>query len=91
MSESKGPKIIHDEYSPSFSVTNMAKDLRLILQTAYSTGLTLPATASSHAIYKASEASGLSNLDYTSVAAFILRINGISRFGKEKGAGLGLT
>jgi 3-hydroxyisobutyrate dehydrogenase len=85
VSENKGPKIIHDEYSPSFSVANMAKDLKLTLQTAYSSGLTLPATASSHAIYKASEAVGLSNLDYTSVASFILRLNGISRFGIRKG------
>ena len=84
LSENKGPKIIHDEYSPSFSVANMAKDLKLTLQTAYSSGLTLPATASSHAIYKASEVVGLSNLDYTSVASFILRLNGISRFGKRK-------
>jgi 3-hydroxyisobutyrate dehydrogenase-like beta-hydroxyacid dehydrogenase len=84
LSENKGPKIIHDEYSPSFSVANMAKDLKLTLQTAYSSGLTLPVTASSHSIYKASEVVGLSNLDYTSVASFILRLNGISRFGKRK-------
>jgi 3-hydroxyisobutyrate dehydrogenase len=84
MSENKGPKIIHDEYSPSFSVANMTKDLKLALQTAYSSGLTLPATASSHAIFKSSEALGLSNLDYTSVASFILRLNGISRFRKRK-------
>ena len=84
ISENKGPKIIHDEYTPSFSVANMAKDLELTLQTAYSSGLTLPATASTHAIYKASEAVGLSGLDYTSIASFILRLNGISRFGKRK-------
>jgi 3-hydroxyisobutyrate dehydrogenase len=84
ISENKGPKIIQDEYIPSFSVANMAKDLRLTLQTAYGSGLTLPATASTHAIYKASEAVGLSSLDYTSIASFILRLNGISRFGRSK-------
>jgi 3-hydroxyisobutyrate dehydrogenase len=83
ISENKGPKIIQDQYSPSFSVANMTKDLILTLRTAYFSGLTLPATASSHTIYRASEAAGLSNLDYTSVAAFILRLNGISRFGKR--------
>lgn len=84
MSENKGPKIIHDEYTTSFSLTNMVKDLKLTLQTAYNSGLTLPVTASAHAIYKASEAVDLSNLDYTSVASFLLRINGISRFGKRR-------
>jgi len=84
ISENKGPKIIRDEYTTSFSVANMAKDLELTLQTAYSSGLTLPATASTHAIYKASEAVGLSGLDYTSIASFISRVNGISRFGKRK-------
>ena len=84
VSENKGPKIINDEYAPSFSLANMTKDLKLTLQTAYNSGLTLPTTASSHAIYKASEAAGLSKLDYTSVASFILRLNGISRFGKGK-------
>ncbi len=84
VSENKGPKIINDEYAPSFSLANMTKDLKLTLQTAYNSGLTLPTTASSHAIYKASEAAGLSKLDYTSVASFILRLNGICRFGKGK-------
>ena len=59
LSENKGPKIINDEYAPSFSLANMTKDLKLTLQTAYNSGLTLPTTASSHAIYKASEASGV--------------------------------
>ena len=84
VSENKGPKIINDEYAPSFSLANMTKDLKLTLQTAYNSGLTLPTTASSHAIYKASEGAGLSKLDYTSVASFILRLNGIRRFGKGK-------
>jgi 3-hydroxyisobutyrate dehydrogenase len=84
ISENKGPKIIRDEYTTSFSVANMAKDLELTLKTAYSSGLTLPATASTHGIYKASEAVGLSGLDYTSIASFISRLNGISRFGKRK-------
>ena len=86
ISENKGPKIIHDEYTPPSLLRIWQKILKLTLQTAYSSGLTLPATASSHAIYKASEAVGLSGLDYTSIASFILRLNGISRFGKRKKA-----
>jgi 3-hydroxyisobutyrate dehydrogenase-like beta-hydroxyacid dehydrogenase len=84
ISEIKGPKIVQDDYTPSFSVANMTKDLKLTLQTAYDLGLILPATASTHAIYKASEMMGLSGLDYTSIASFILRINGIGLLGKMK-------
>jgi 3-hydroxyisobutyrate dehydrogenase-like beta-hydroxyacid dehydrogenase len=67
----------------------MTKDLKLTLQTAYNSGLTLPTTASSHAICKVSEAEELSKLDYTSVASFILRLNGIRRFGKGKNQSMG--
>ena len=73
VSENKGPKIINDGYAPSFSLANMTKNLKLTLQTAYNSGLTLPTTASSHAIYKASEAAGLSKLDYTSVSFFHIK------------------
>ena len=80
ISENKGSKIIHDEYSASFSITNMVKDLNLALRTAQDSGLTLPTTASAHAIYKATQLFGLSNMDYTSVALFLLNLNGDKGF-----------
>ena len=73
ISENKGPKIVNDDYTASFSLTNMAKDLDLAVRTASISGLTLPATASAHAVYRASEAFGLSKKDYTSVASFLLK------------------
>ena len=82
MSEKKGPRIINDDYTPSFYLMNMVKDLNFAMHTAYSSGLTLPITASAQAVYKASEASGLSKKDYTSVASYILGQNGFRYFSK---------
>ena len=59
ISERKEPRIINDDYNASFSLMNMVKDLDLALRTAYASGLTLPATASAEAVYRASEAFGL--------------------------------
>ena len=73
ISEKKGPRIVNDDYTPSFYLMNMVKDLDLALRTAYSSGLTLPTTASAEAVYRASEAFGLSMKDYTSVASYLLK------------------
>ena len=74
ISERKGPRIVNDDYTASFYLTNMVKDLDLALRTAYTSGLTLPTTASAEAVYRASEAFGLSVKDYTSVASFLLKL-----------------
>lgn len=81
ISENKGPKITHDEYSASFSLDNMVKDLNLALRTAQNSGLTLPTTASAHAVYSATQVIGFSDMDYTSVALFLLNLNGYKGFG----------
>ena len=59
---------------------NMVKDLNLALRTAHNSGLILPTSTSAHAVYRASEAFGLSNMDYTSVASFLLKLNGNNTF-----------
>ena len=71
ISEKKGPRIVNDDYTASFYLMNMVKDLDLALRTAYTSGLTLPITASAEAVYRASEAFGLSMKDYTSVASYL--------------------
>jgi 3-hydroxyisobutyrate dehydrogenase len=81
ISENKGPKIANDDYATSFHLMNMVKDLNLALRTAYNSGLVLPATTSAHAVYRASEVFGLSDMDYTSVASFLLKLNGNNSFG----------
>jgi 3-hydroxyisobutyrate dehydrogenase len=83
ISEKKGPRIVNDDYTASFYLTNMVKDLDLALRTAYNSGLTLPTTASAEAVYRASEAFGLSMKDYTSVASYLLKLNGFNTFQSE--------
>ncbi len=80
ISEKKGPRIVNDDYTASFYLTNMVKDLDLALRTAYTSGLTLPTTASAEAVYRGSEAFGLSMKDYTSVASYLLKLNGFNTF-----------
>jgi len=80
ISERKGPKIVNDDYTASFYLMNMVKDLDLALRTASSSGLTLPTTATAETLYRASEAFGLSMKDYTSVASFISKLNGFNTF-----------
>jgi 3-hydroxyisobutyrate dehydrogenase len=80
ISERKGPRIVDDDYTASFYLMNMVKDLDLALRTAYNSGLTLPTTATAEALYRASEAFGLSMKDYTSVASYILKLNGFNTF-----------
>jgi 3-hydroxyisobutyrate dehydrogenase len=80
ISERKGPRIINGDYDASFHLMNMVKDLDLALRTAYTSGLTLPATATAEAAYRASEAFGLSMMDYTSVASYLLKLNGFNTF-----------
>ena len=81
ISENKGPKIANDDYTTSFHLMNMVKDLNLALRTAHNSGLVLPTTTSAHTVYRASEVFGLSNMDYTSVASFLLKLNGSNTFG----------
>ena len=81
ISENKGPKITNDDYTTSFHLMNMVKDLNLALRTAHNSGLVLPTATSAHAVYRASEAFGLSDMDYTSVASFLLKLNGNNTFG----------
>jgi 3-hydroxyisobutyrate dehydrogenase len=85
ISEKKGPRIVNDDYTASFYLTNMVKDLDLALRTAYNSGLTLPTTATAEAVYRASEAFGLSMKDYTSVASYILKLNGFNTFQTDSG------
>jgi 3-hydroxyisobutyrate dehydrogenase len=80
ISERKGPRIISGDYNASFHLVNMVKDLDLALRAAYTSGLTLPTTATAEAVYRASEAFGLSMMDYSSVASYLLKLNGFSTF-----------
>ena len=77
LSEIKAPKMIKKEFSPSFHLKNMLKDLELATTTAQLNGLTLPQTALAEQMFRAANNIGFSDLDYTAIYAFVAKINGL--------------
>ena len=76
LSEIKAPKMIKKEFSPSFHLKNMLKDLELATATAQLNGLTLPQTALAEQMFRAANNMGFSDQDYTAIYAFLAKING---------------
>ena len=77
LSEAKGPKIITNNFEPSFYLRNMLKDLDLAALSAQSVGLSLPLTVLMQQMYRTANNSGYSEQDYTAIAAFLMKINGM--------------
>ncbi len=79
LSEKKGPKMVKNDFTPSFHLKNMLKDLELATDTAKVSGITLPQTALAEQIFRAANNSGFSDQDYTSICGFLARINGMQK------------
>lgn len=79
LSEKKGPKMVKGDFAPSFHLKNMLKDLELATSTAQAAGITLPQTALAQQIFRAANNSGFSDQDYTSICAFLAKINGMEK------------
>ena len=77
LSEKKGPKMVKNDFSPTFHLKNMLKDLELATSTAQQIGITLPQTALVQQIFRAANNIGFSDKDYTSICAFLAKINGL--------------
>jgi 3-hydroxyisobutyrate dehydrogenase len=77
LSEKKGPKMLKNDFSPTFHLKNMLKDLELVTTTAQEIGITLPQTALAQQIFRAANNMGFSDKDYTSICAFLAKINGL--------------
>jgi 3-hydroxyisobutyrate dehydrogenase len=79
LSEKKGPKMVKNDFSPTFHLKNMLKDLDLAITTAQDTGITLPSTALAQQLFRAANNIGFSDQDYTSICAFLAKINGLEK------------
>jgi 3-hydroxyisobutyrate dehydrogenase len=77
LSEKKGPKMAKNDFSPTFYLKNMLKDLELATSTAQGVGITLPQTALAQQVFRAANNMGFSEQDYTSICAFLAKINGL--------------
>src|ERR671925_2399537 len=76
LSERKAPKMVKNDFTPTFHLKNMLKDLELAASTAQGTGITLPQTSLAQQIFRAANNMGFSDQDYTSICAFLAKING---------------
>ena len=71
MSENKAYKMIKDEFSPTFTLSNLKKDLDTINEAAKEFGLYLPMTTKANEIYKKAIEEGFGELDYTGILAYL--------------------
>ena len=59
VSENKGPKMIKNDFEPSFYLKNMLKDLELTTSMSQSLGVSLPLTSLAQQIYRAANNMGV--------------------------------
>lgn len=77
MSENKGPKMIKDDYSPSFYLKNMNKDLALVMEAAKEQELSLPITSLVFQLYNYAAKSTFADLDYTVIYKFLRKLHSL--------------
>jgi 3-hydroxyisobutyrate dehydrogenase-like beta-hydroxyacid dehydrogenase len=71
MSENKAYKMINDEFLPTFTLSNLKKDLDTINEAAKEFGLYLPMTTKANEIYKKAVEEGFGEIDYTGILAYL--------------------
>jgi 3-hydroxyisobutyrate dehydrogenase len=75
MSENKAYKMIHDEFNPTFTLSNLKKDISIITDTAKSLGVKLPMIKKAEEVYEEAVKQGFGEIDYTGILAYIKKIN----------------
>ena len=75
MSENKAYKMIQDEFSPTFTLANLKKDISIITDTADSLGIKLPMIKKAEEVFTEAVKQGFGEIDYTGVLAYIKKIN----------------
>ncbi len=71
MSENKAYKMIKDDFTPTFTLSNLKKDFDTINKTAEEFGLILPMSTKANEIYKRAIDEGFGELDYTGILAYL--------------------
>lgn len=74
MSETKAYKMIRDSFEPTFTLSNLKKDLDTINQAAHDFGLELPMAKKANQVYQDAVEKGFGDLDYTGILAYIKEI-----------------
>ena len=71
MSENKAYKMIKEDFTPTFTLANLKKDLDTINEAAQAFGLKLPMAKMANSVFSDAEKSGFGEFDYTSVLAYL--------------------
>ena len=66
--------MIKNEFNPTFTLENLAKDLNTITTAAKTFGITLPITTQVEKIYEKAKKEGFGKLDYTGILNYIKKI-----------------
>ncbi len=76
ISENKGQKILKEDYTPSFFLKNMLKDLNLVMEISQSLQISLPVTRLSCKLFQAANNyTDLKNKDYSAIFQFLDELN----------------
>ena len=75
MSEGKAHKMIQDDFTPTFTLENLKKDLGTINDAAKSFGANLPMAERADEVYQNAIEAGFSNIDYTGILAYLKKIS----------------
>ncbi|MEM2160999.1 MAG: NAD-binding protein, partial [Candidatus Nitrosotenuis sp.] len=71
MSENKAYKMIKGDYNPTFTLSNLKKDLDTINEAAEAFGLNLPMATKANQVYQDAEESGFGQMDYTAILDYL--------------------
>ncbi len=74
MSENKAYKMIKGSFEPTFTLTNLKKDLDTINEAARAFGVNLPISSKANEIFQKAVDSGFGDLDYTAILAYIKQL-----------------
>lgn len=75
ITETKGQKVLNNDYSPAFLLELAAKDTRLAIDMAREIGATVPLGSLVEQLYNAAMIQGMGKLDYCALAALYERLN----------------
>ena len=74
MSENKAYKMIKGSFEPTFTLTNLKKDLDTINEAAGAFGVNLPISTKANEIFQKAVDSGFGDLDYTAILDYISQL-----------------
>jgi 3-hydroxyisobutyrate dehydrogenase len=75
--ETKGPRVVKNDFTPSFTLKMIRKDLALVQNEATAHKISLPTTAAVLTLFTTGMNQGLSESDYSSIVLTIRKLNGI--------------